>query len=119
MRRQLRRSATDAERVLWHLLRDRQLGGAKLRRQYQMGRYILDFFCPERCLAVEADGGQHFTEEGLARDHERTSLLDRQGVRVLRFSDRQIVLESDAVRECILEALRVEVEPSGDGEPSP
>ena len=113
MRRELRRSATDAERLLWRCLRGRQLGEAKFRRQYQMGRFVLDFFCAEERLALEADGGQHFTEEGLERDQERTSFLERQGVRVLRFTNREILLETKAVRERILEALR------GEGEPSP
>ncbi|MEK7751746.1 MAG: endonuclease domain-containing protein, partial [Acidobacteriota bacterium] len=67
-RRRLRREATDAESLLWRLLRGRQLAGEKFRRQHQVGPYILDYYCPSQKIAIEADGGQHLTVEGLARD---------------------------------------------------
>ncbi|MGA8221784.1 MAG: DUF559 domain-containing protein, partial [Candidatus Acidiferrales bacterium] len=57
--RNMRQTQTDAERKLWSILRDRRLGGFKFRRQHPVDRYILDFYCAERRLAVEADGGQH------------------------------------------------------------
>jgi adenine-specific DNA-methyltransferase len=57
--RDLRRQSTDAEHLLWRLLRNRQIAGAKFRRQHQHGHYILDFYCVTHHLAVEADGGQH------------------------------------------------------------
>ncbi len=103
--RRLRRDSTDAERALWSLLRSRQMLGAKFRRQHQFGPYILDFFCPEERLAVEADGGQHLSEEGTAGDEERTRYLERHGVRVLRFTNREILLETEAVRQAIAQAL--------------
>jgi len=59
-RRQLRRSSTDAEAFLWYHLRSRRLAGFKFRRQHPYGPFILDFFCAERNLAIELDGGQHF-----------------------------------------------------------
>lgn len=61
--RRLRREATDAERALWHILRNRQLTGAKFRCQQQFGPYVLDFFCLEHRLVIEVDGGQHYLEE--------------------------------------------------------
>ena len=103
--RRLRRDSTDAERVLWNLLRSRQMLGAKFRRQHQFGPYILDFFCPEERLAVEADGGQHWSKERAAVDAERTRHLERHGVRVLRFTNREILLETEAVRQAIAQAL--------------
>lgn len=57
--RMLRKKATNAERLLWSLLRNRQCGGFKFRRQYQVGIYVLDFYCHEARLGVELDGGQH------------------------------------------------------------
>ena len=57
--RTLRKQATDAERLLWRRLRNRQLGGRKFRRQAPVGRYVVDFLCQEEFLVVELDGGQH------------------------------------------------------------
>ena len=58
-RRSLRKSSTDAERKLWSKLRNKQLAGLKFFRQYSVGPYILDFYCPTLRLDIEADGGQH------------------------------------------------------------
>jgi len=103
--RQLRREQTDAEKRLWFLLNSRQLGGAKFRRQHEFGPVVLDFFCPEQHLVIEVDGSQHLTEEGLARDRGRTRYLEKNGLRVLRFTDREVLLETDGVLESIWEAL--------------
>ena len=102
--RTLRRDQTDAERALWRLLRQRPRG-AKFRRQHPAGRYILDFFCVESKLAIEADGAQHLTSDGVAADEERTRYLTQRGIRVLRFTDREILLESEAVIRVIEAAL--------------
>ena len=77
--RTLRAGATDAERSLWRLLRSRQVAGSKFRRQRPFGPYILDFYCIEKRLAVEADGGQHFTPEGREADARRTEYLEQRG----------------------------------------
>jgi very-short-patch-repair endonuclease len=61
--RELRRSETDAERKLWHFLRNRQIGGHKFRRQHAVGLYVADFACVERGLIVELDGGQHAEQQ--------------------------------------------------------
>lgn len=103
--RKLRYDSADAERLLWRHLRDRQLAGAKFRRQHQFGPYILDFFCAEHNLAVEADGGRHYSEDGEAQDAGRTRYLAAHGTRVLRFSNLQILQETDAVLEAIQRAL--------------
>jgi very-short-patch-repair endonuclease len=113
-RRKLRSHATDAERRLWNVLRDRR-SGPKLRRQHSVGRYVLDFYCPEAGLAIEADGGQHFEEGHRKADAERDVFLATQGIRVLRFTDRQILLETGTVREVIWEAVRN----AGPATPSP
>jgi very-short-patch-repair endonuclease len=85
--RDLRRSSTEAEARLWSRLRARQLAGAKFRRQHQMGRFVLDFYCPNARLAVEVDGGHHYEEAQAAYDAERTEVLKALGIRVLRFSN--------------------------------
>ena len=103
--RELRRESTDAEHVLWRLLRGRQLAGHKFRRQHEFGGFVLDFFCADAHLAIEVDGGQHFSEEGAARDHERTQFLEANGIRVLRFTNTESLSELGAVGEAILREL--------------
>ncbi len=102
--RALRLHSTDAEQRLWALLRARRII-VKFRRQYALGPYVLDFYCPSHRLAVEADGGQHFTTEGLAHDCERDEYLRVRGVRVIRFTDRDILLEPTRVQEAIAAVL--------------
>ena len=113
--RQLRRQATDAENLLWRLLRGRQIANAKFRRQYSFPPYILDFYCHELKLAVELDGGQHNEEVGRRRDARRDEYLAGHGIRVLRFWNNDVLRETEAVLEAIYAAV---VEHSG-GVPSP
>jgi very-short-patch-repair endonuclease len=65
----------------------------------------LDFFCPAAQLVIEVDGGQHYTDEGLARDEKRTRFLEANSLRVLRFTDTEVLTQIDAVAETILKAL--------------
>ena len=104
-RRDLRRLATEAERLLWRLLRRRQFAGVKFRRQHPVGPYILDFYSAERRLAVELDGSQHFTVEGQAYDGRRSAFLATRGVRVIRFTNREIFEEADGALEVIRRAV--------------
>jgi very-short-patch-repair endonuclease len=98
----LRRNATEAERRLWALLRDRRLAGAKFRRQHPIGPYVADFACTKWRLVVEADGGQH---AGSAPDRERTGWLSGQGWRVLRFWNDEILGNTEGVLTAILAAI--------------
>jgi very-short-patch-repair endonuclease len=79
------------------------VSGAKFRRQHGIGRYIVDFCCPERELVVELDGGQHLAQA--ASDQRRTAFLLRCGYRVLRFWDNDVLINMDAVVQQIAEAL--------------
>ena len=101
--RQLRREATDAERLLWHHLRRRQLEGCKFRRQEVIGPYIVDFLCLEKRLVVELDGGQHMDQ--VDYDRRRSAFLEEQGYRVLRFWNNQVLEEVEGVLEEIRRAL--------------
>jgi len=80
--KEMRREPVLYERRLWKLLRDRRLAGLKFRRQFKIGRYIVDFICFRHRLIVEADGPQH---EDRAEDAARDEWLSAQGFRVLRF----------------------------------
>ena len=113
--RKLRKDQTDAERKLWSILRNRQLSGVKFRRQFPIGRYILDFYSPEYNLGIEADGGQHYEDKGRSEDALRTRELTKHGVRIVRFSDSDILNNIDGVYEII----RGAIENKKSGSPSP
>jgi very-short-patch-repair endonuclease len=102
--RSLRRDQTGAERRLWSVLRNRQLGGCKFRRQVAIDRYFADFACIEARLIVELDGGQHADQA--AYDAERSAVLEALGWQVLRFWNHQVMRELESVMETILAELR-------------
>jgi len=104
-RRRLRRNATDAEAKLWSMLRGRGMAGFKFFRQYGVGSYVLDFYCPERRLAVEVDGGQHAGAHGLQRDAERDGYLSRHGIRVIRLWNNEVLQNAEGVTQRIREEL--------------
>jgi len=99
--RHMRQAPVATERLLWTLLRDRQLDGLKFRRQVLLGRYIADFVCFRHRLVVEADGLHH---EGRDRDLVRDAWLREQGFRVMRFSNRVVHDDREAVLAAILAA---------------
>jgi very-short-patch-repair endonuclease len=93
--RRLRNAGTDAERRLWCFLRRQQLAGHKFRRQYPLAGYIVDFVCVSTRLVVELDGGQHL--DALVYDQRRTEALQREGYRVLRFWNDDVLLRTEDV----------------------
>src|SRR5262245_43658358 len=105
-RKELRNEGTAAEAVLWKYLQKRQLLGKKFRRQYSIGPYIVDFYCPECSLIVELDGARHFSMLREDYEFERTSYLQRQGLQILRFENRVLRENADSVLETIREAVR-------------
>ncbi|MGB8657374.1 MAG: endonuclease domain-containing protein [Candidatus Zixiibacteriota bacterium] len=103
--RTLRKNMTDAERLFWSRIRRKQLKGYQFYRQKPIGNYILDFYCPKTRLIIELDGGQHCEEEGMKRDKKRDAYLKDIGLKVLRFSDRDVFKNLDGVLEKIYEDL--------------
>lgn len=101
--REMRNRMTDAEALLWMMLRNRRIAGAKFRRQHPVGRYILDFYCDEKRLGIELDGGQH--SEAVEYDKQRDSWLRVQGIQVLRFWNNQMLTETEVVLEVIYQAI--------------
>jgi methionyl-tRNA synthetase len=101
--RKLRAEQSETESLIWALLRDRRLGGAKFRRQHPVGPFVLDFYCHEANLAVELDGGQH--TETIAKDEARTAFLKEKGISVLRFWNNEVLAETEAVLEKIWSEL--------------
>ncbi|MEW6374862.1 MAG: endonuclease domain-containing protein [Thermodesulfobacteriota bacterium] len=96
-RRELRHNQTDAEKALWAQLRNKQFYGMKFFRQYSIGPYILDFYCPNMKLAVELDGGQHNQCESKAYDETRSEYLKAKGIEVMRFWDNEVLLDMESV----------------------
>ena len=103
--RKLRADQTFAEQTLWRHIRNRAISGAKFRRQQAVGPYVLDFYCHEHALVVEVDGSQHFEEPVASEDEARTRWLEAAGLRVLRFTNREVLTETEAVLETILRAF--------------
>jgi very-short-patch-repair endonuclease len=103
--RSLRANLTDAEQRLWRRLRRKQILGVQFYRQRPIDNYIVDFYAPAANLVTEVDGSQH-VELGQARhDRRRTEYLEQRGLRVLRFDDRQVLLQPDAVVDEIFRAV--------------
>jgi very-short-patch-repair endonuclease len=106
----MRGAPTETELRLWRLLRDRRLNGIKFRRQVPVGPYIVDFLCVGAKLIVEADGSQHAASP---RDNARDAYLERQGWKVLRFWNNEILQHREKVLETILaHANLLNLEPS-------
>lgn len=105
LRRKLRKQATRAENFLWYHLRNKKIAGYKFRRQHSMGRYILDFFCAEKMLGMEVDGYTHLDPVIRANDRVRQQWIEQHGVRVMRFTDGEVLEETEQVIEKIRKAL--------------
>jgi len=97
----LRINYTDAERILWSHLRARRLDGLKFRRQHPVGKYIVDFICFENKIVIEVDGGQHSWEK--TSDEDRDKWLSKEGYKVLRFWNNEVLKNIDGVLEVISE----------------
>jgi very-short-patch-repair endonuclease len=103
--RELRQKQTDAEKLLWYKIRDRQLYGCKFRRQQPFDSYVVDFVCQEQQLIVEIDGGQHSEALIKAADEQRTRHLEAKGYRILRFWNTDVIQNMEGVLEKIKERV--------------
>ncbi len=86
---------------MWKTLQKKQLEGRKFRRQHSIGNYIVDFYCPKEKLVIELDGAGHFTPEGSDQDEKRDTYMNGLGIKVLRFENRDVFNNLDAVLEVI------------------
>ncbi len=103
--RELRQNATDAEMLLWQILKNRGLHGAKFRRQHPLSGYILDFYCQEAKLDIELDGSGHLEDDQSRHDQTRAKVLEDDGIRVIRFWNSDVINNTQAVLEEIWLAL--------------
>lgn len=105
LRRKLRREATVPEVMLWHHLRGRRLLGYKFRRQHSIGRFVMDFYCPELRLGIEVDGGQHNNPIIAENDAIRSEWLKHFRVTVIRFNNADVMNNRSGVIERITETI--------------
>jgi very-short-patch-repair endonuclease len=102
--RDLRQQSTDSEGRLWSILRNRQLGGCKFRRQFPIDRYFADFACREAKLIVEIDGSQH--ADHAAYDAERTRIIETYGWHVMRVTNHDVLANLEGVADAILNEIQ-------------
>ncbi len=102
--KRLRNNQTEAEKVLWKRLQLKHLG-LTFYRQKPIGDYIVDFYCPKAYLVVEVDGGKHFTLEMASNDSLRSEHLNSLGLKILRFSNSEVITNTDRVTEIIFKAI--------------
>ena len=105
-RRELRLNGTSAEAVMWTHIKGRKINGRRWRRQFSVGPFIIDFYCPELKLGIELDGAPHFAPGGYEADESRTDYLRRYGIRIIRFENKDIWTSLESV----IETLRRETE---------
>ena len=103
--RRLRREMTESEQALWLHLRRKQMLGVQFYRQKPIGNYIVDFYTPEAKLVIEVDGSQHLDANYAQNDAQRDLFLATQGLKVLRFTNLQVLKERNAVLEVIHRTL--------------
>ena len=104
--RELRKEMTPAEKILWQELRNNKINGFKFRRQHPINRFIADFFCYEKMLVIEVDGSVHNEVLQKERDEMRTYILNEFGIKVIRFSNDQVVFSLPSVIEKIKNELQ-------------
>jgi very-short-patch-repair endonuclease len=103
--RSLRRKMTEAERILWNELKDRKMNGLKFRRQHPIHYYIADFYCHEKKLIIEVDGGIHKDKAIREHDENRSAEFERLGIRVIRITNEQVLNFLGAVIDTIKKSL--------------
>ena len=104
----MRHEPTKAERKLWRWLRNRRFGDYKFRRQYPIGRYVVDFYCHELKLAIELDGSPH--EFRSKYDEHRTAELNGYGIAIVRFNNDDMRVGPDLVAARIEYAIALAVD---------
>ncbi len=105
LRRRVRARSTYYERMIWERVRDRRLGGYKIRRNHQILSYYVDFYCHKRKLVIEVDGSIHQKNEQREYDLNRTQEINSLGISVIRFTNEEVLSDLEEVLEKILNCL--------------
>jgi len=104
-RQSLRTNQTPAEKIIWSIIRNRQIAGLKFLRQYGVGPYILDFYCPATRVGIEVDGGQHAENKNAENDARRTAFLKTQEISIIRFWNNEVLENPEGVYEKLKEFI--------------
>ncbi len=104
--RRLRDNLTDAEKLLWRKIRKKQIGNLQFYRQRPIGSYIADFYCDKAKLIIEIDGGQHYEKENILKDRTRDEYFRKIGLRVVRFTNLDILKNIDNVVESVYQKIK-------------
>jgi len=104
-RKNLRNNCTVAEHILWIFLKGKSLGGCKFRRQYSIGNFVVDFCCPRKKLIIEVDGSVHDDLEVAEYDYERQKIIEGLGFKVVRFTNEEVIKNTETVLEKIKQVL--------------
>ena len=106
LRQKLRNNTTDAERKLWSMIRKKEIMNFKFTRQYGVGKYILDFYCPTLRLALELDGSQHMEAKNAMYDEQRAKFLNFHNIKIIRFYDNEVFKNPEKVLERIVKIIK-------------
>jgi very-short-patch-repair endonuclease len=96
---------TDAEQCLWQKIRNKQIAGVQFYRQKTLLSFIVDFYSPKAKMVIELDGGQHFELDYQIKDQQRDAQLLASGLKVLRFDNKQVLTETEAVLKAIYDEV--------------
>ncbi|MFD1316118.1 endonuclease domain-containing protein [Namhaeicola litoreus] len=105
-RKFLRNNSTKAEIRLWQYVKNKQINGLKFRRQYSIYNFILDFYCPAKKIAIELDGEIHKNPISEQKDHQRDFLLEKLGIKVLRFENDMVFKNPEIIVNAILDHIK-------------
>jgi very-short-patch-repair endonuclease len=110
--RTLRTNMTDAEQLLWFRIRRKQIQGVQFYRQKPLLNFVVDFYCSTAKLVIELDGSQHIKQAHQSKGNVRDAALAALGLQILRFDNRQVLLETDAVMEIIDRVVKERLTPN-------
>jgi very-short-patch-repair endonuclease len=96
-RKELRKNSTETEKILWQYLRKNNINGLKFKRQYSIDQFVVDFYCPQKKLAIEIDGGYHDTNEIKIYDKARQEYIESFGIHFIRLSNQEIITNIENV----------------------
>ena len=105
-RRKLRKEATNAEKILWEKLRGRKFLSLKFKRQYSIAQFVVDFYCPEKRIAIELNGNIHNTEEVRNHDENRDGFIKVFKIKIIRIKNEKVIDDIDDVLEYIKEEIQ-------------
>ena len=104
-RRGLRKNQPAPETLVWNTIRNRQISDFKFKRQFSIGHFIVDFYCPELKLAIEIDGDSRYVQEAIIKDRERQDYLEKFGIKFLRFTNLDVMTNLEGVIETVQRSI--------------